>query len=65
LLTQTKNFVEEHKLKGYTTKEEFVRDDIRFRLTWLKDDNECLEIPREQYEKLNEVVKEVAARRRW
>jgi DNA repair exonuclease SbcCD ATPase subunit len=44
---------------GFTTKEEFVRDAIRFRLTWLKGDNERLEIPREQYEKLNEAVKEM------
>lgn len=44
---------------GYTTKEEFVRNAIRFRLTWLKGDNECLEVPREQYEKLNEAVTEM------
>jgi hypothetical protein len=36
-----------------------VRDAICFRLTWLKGDNRCLEIPREQYEKLNEAVKEM------
>jgi hypothetical protein len=59
LLTQTQNFIEENKHLGYTTKEEFVRDAIRFRLTWLKGDNECIEIPREQYEKLNEAVKEM------
>jgi hypothetical protein len=44
---------------GYTTKEEFIRDTIRFRLNWLKSGNECLEIPREQYEELNEAVKEM------
>lgn len=44
---------------GYTTKEEFVRDAIRFRLNWLKSGNECLEIPREQYEELNEALKEM------
>ena len=44
LIAQTQNFIEEHKQMGYTTKEEFVRDAIRFRLTWLKGDNECLEI---------------------
>jgi len=36
-----------------------VRDAIRFRLTLLKGENECLEIPRKQYEKLNEAVKEM------
>jgi hypothetical protein len=59
LLTQTQNFIEENKQLGFTTKEEFVRDAIRFRLTWLKGDNECLEIPREQYEKLDEALKEM------
>ena len=44
---------------GFTTKEEFVRDAIRFRLNWLKSGNECLEIPRDQYEELNEAVKEM------
>jgi hypothetical protein len=44
---------------GFTTKEEFVRDAIRFRLNWLKSGNECIEIPREQYEELNEAVKEM------
>jgi hypothetical protein len=43
----------------FTTKEEFARDSIRFRLTWLKGDNECLEIPRDQYEKLDEAMKEM------
>ena len=41
LLVQTQNFIEEHKQMGYTAKEEFVRDAIRFRLTWLKGDNQC------------------------
>lgn len=44
---------------GYITKEEFVRDAMRFRLNWLKSGNECLEIQREQYEELNEALKEM------
>jgi hypothetical protein len=59
VITQTQNFIEENKQMGYTTKEEFVRDAIRFRLNWLKSGNECLEIPRDQYEELNEAVKEM------
>ena len=59
LLTQTQNFIEEHKQMGYTTKEEFVRDAIRFRLTWLKGDNQCPEIPRDQFEKLNITLEEM------
>jgi hypothetical protein len=45
---------------GFTTKEEFIRDAIRFRLTWLKGENECVEILRELYEKLNDAVKEMS-----
>ena len=59
LITQTQNFIEEHRQMGYTTKEEFVRDAIRFRLTWLKGDNQCLEIPKDQFEKLNEALEEM------
>jgi hypothetical protein len=32
---------------------------MRFRLNWLKSGNECLEIPREQYEEFNEALKEM------
>jgi len=46
LLAQTQNSIEEHKQMGYNTEEELVRDAIRFKLTWLKGDNQCLEIPR-------------------
>ena len=59
LLIQTRNFIEENKQMGYTTKEEFVRGAIRFRRNWLKSGKECLEIPREQYEMLNEAVREM------
>jgi hypothetical protein len=59
LIVQTQNFIEKNKQMGYTTKEEFVRDAIRFRLNWLKSGNECLEISCEQYEALNEAVKEM------
>ncbi len=59
VLTQTQYFIEESKRMGYTTKEEFVRGVIRFRLNFLKSGNEFLEIPRQQYEELNEAVKEM------
>ena len=59
LIAQTQNFIEENRQLGFTTKEEFVRDAIRFRLTWLKGDNQCLEIPREQYDRLSEAIREM------
>ena len=59
LIAQTESFIEENKQMGFTTKEEFVRDAIRRSLNLLKSGNECIEIPRDQYEELNEAVKEL------
>ncbi len=60
LLTQIQNFMEDNKQLGFTTREEFIRDAIRFRLTWLSQENEYVEIPREQYDLLNEAIKEMS-----
>jgi Arc/MetJ-type ribon-helix-helix transcriptional regulator len=59
LLGQIQNFIEENRQLGFTTMEEFVRDAIRFRLTWLNGENRCVEVPKEQYEKLTEAVKKM------
>ncbi len=59
LIVQTENFIEENKQLGFTTKEEFVRDAIRRSLALLRSGNESIEIPRDQYEELNEAVKEM------
>jgi len=59
LLTQVKSFIEENKHLGYTTKEEFIRDAIRFKLTWLSQDYEYIEISKEKYERLNTAMKEM------
>jgi len=59
LLIQIQNFTEENRQLGFTTREEFIRDAIRFRLTWFRGENEYVEIPKEQYDSLNEAVKEM------
>jgi uncharacterized protein YbaP (TraB family) len=59
LIIETENFVEENKRMGFTTKEEFVRDAIRFRLKSLKNDNEFIEVSKEQYDELEEALKEM------
>ena len=59
LLTQTQSFIEENRQLGYTTKEEFIRDAIRFRLSWLKKEYEYIEMPKEQYDTLGEALKEM------
>jgi len=59
VLTQIQNFVEENKHLGFTTKEEFIRDAIRFRLRWLKREYQFIEIPKEEYEQLEEALTEM------
>lgn len=61
LLAQIQSFMEENKHLGFTTKEELIRDAIRFRLERLKRETECVEVPRDQYEQLGEVMKEMNA----
>jgi hypothetical protein len=53
------NFIEENKDIGFTNKEDFVRDAIRYRLERLKNDNEFVEVSREQYNELEEALKEM------
>ena len=60
LLAQIESFVEENKHLGFTTKEELIRDAIRFRLTWLKGDYQFIEVPKEEYDQLEEALKEMS-----
>jgi hypothetical protein len=59
LLTQTQSFIEENKHMGFTTKEEFIRDAIRFRLSWFKQEWEYIEMPKELYETLEDALKQM------
>jgi hypothetical protein len=59
LLVQIQSFIEENRQMGFTTKEEFIRDAIRFRLTSLKGDYEFMEIPKDQFDMFDEAVKEM------
>jgi hypothetical protein len=59
LLVQVQNFIEENKHLGYTTKEELIRDAVRFKLTALSEEYEYVEIPKEQYDLLDDAVKEM------
>jgi len=61
LLAQVENFIQENKHLGYTTREDFIRDAVRWRLKLLEENCELVEIPRETYEKLNQAVKEMSA----
>jgi len=59
LLIQVQNFIEENKHLGYTTKEEFIREAVRFKLKMSSEEYEYVEIPKEQYDLLDEAVKEM------
>jgi len=59
LLTEIENFIETNKHLGYTTREEFIRDAARWRLKFLREESEYVEIPRNKYEKLEAAVKEM------
>lgn len=57
VLTEIDKFMKENKQLGYTTREEFIRDATRFRIRWLQKDNVCIEIPRKQFDRLSETIK--------
>jgi len=59
LLAQVQSFMDGNKHLGFTTREEFIRDAIRFRLDWLSQENEYVVIQKEQYDLLDEAVKEM------
>ena len=60
LLAQIENFIEKNKQLGFTTREEFMRDAARWRLKFLNEESEYVEIPREKYERLETAVKEMS-----
>jgi len=59
LLAEIESFIEENKCLGYTTREEFIREAVRWRLKFLRGEYESVEIPREKYERLDAAVKEM------
>lgn len=59
LLNETENFIEANKQLGYTTREEFIRAALRSQLGLLKEQYKCIEIPKEEYEKLQQAIREM------
>jgi len=59
LLREVENFIQKNKHKGYTRKEEFIRQAIRFLLKWESEEYEYIEVPREKYERLNQAIKKM------
>jgi len=61
LLNEVERFIKAHRERGYTTKEEFIRQAIRLMLKWESGEYEYVEISREDYEKLNAAIKKMNA----
>jgi hypothetical protein len=59
LLSEVESFIEKNKQLGYTTREEFIRDATRFRLRFLSEEYEYIEIPKKQYILLSKAVSEM------
>jgi Arc/MetJ-type ribon-helix-helix transcriptional regulator len=59
LLAQVEGFIEKNKHLGYTTRDELIRDAVRWRLRFLKGEYEYLEIPKEEYERLQQAIKDM------
>jgi len=56
LLAEVENFIKENKKRGFTTKEEFVRDAVRFRLDWFNEEYEYFEVSKETLEKMDAIM---------
>jgi hypothetical protein len=59
LLAQVEGFIEENRHFGYTTREELIRDAVRWRLRFLKGDYEYVEILKKDYERLQQAIKDM------
>jgi metal-responsive CopG/Arc/MetJ family transcriptional regulator len=59
LLNETQTFIETNRNLGYTSREEFIRDAIRTQLRFAKDDNTIIEVPKNEYERLQQAIKDL------
>jgi glutamate formiminotransferase len=58
-LTEVENVIIKNKHLGYTTKEEFIRQAIRFYLKLESEKYEHIEIPKQKHNKLSKALKEM------
>ncbi|MCD6446483.1 hypothetical protein J7L49_06850 [Candidatus Bathyarchaeota archaeon] len=59
LMEEIEKIMEKRKDLGYTTRFEFVRDAIRKHILRLTGEYESIDIPKEDYERLSDVLKEM------
>jgi len=59
LLLEIENFIDANKNLGYTTREELIREAIRFKLGALKGQCEYIEVQKEDYEKIQQALRDL------
>jgi Arc/MetJ-type ribon-helix-helix transcriptional regulator len=56
LLNETQNFIDTNRQLGYTSREEFIRDAIRKELRATKQEYTCVEVPKDEYDKIQQAL---------
>jgi Arc/MetJ-type ribon-helix-helix transcriptional regulator len=59
LLNETQTFIENNRNQGYTSREEFIRDAIRTQLKFKKEQYTYIEIPTEDYERMQQALQDM------
>jgi thermostable 8-oxoguanine DNA glycosylase len=59
VLNVTQNFIDANKQLGYNTREEFIRDAIRFRIRFLRNQTEYIEISKDEYNRLEQALRDL------
>jgi hypothetical protein len=57
LIAEVEKYVDQNKQQGYKTKEEFIKETIRFKLSTLKGRKEFIEIPQTKIQKIERCFK--------
>lgn len=59
LLGEIESFIDENRHMGFTTREEFIRDAVRWRLRMLREGFEYIEIGKEEYDRLQQAIRDM------
>jgi Arc/MetJ-type ribon-helix-helix transcriptional regulator len=59
LLNETQTFIETNRNLGYTSREEFIRDAIRKQLRSQKEEYTCIEVPKDEYERMQQALSDL------
>lgn len=59
LLSEVEGFIGENRGLGFTTREEFIRDAVRWRLRFLKGECEYFEVSKGEFERLQQAIRDL------